>query len=130
MTEQQTYADWLDTGTRIGFVVLVATFIVYASGIASPHVQFADLPKYWGLPIDEYLAATGAPTGWGWLALASQGDYMNFTGIAVLGAITMACYARILPMLLARGEWLYATLAIAEIAILAASASGLIGAAR
>jgi hypothetical protein len=127
MNEQKIYAAWLDTGTRVGFMLLVGTFIVYASGFAAPHVPFADLPKYWGLPVDAYLAATNAPTGWDWLALAAQGDYMNFIGVAFLGSITMACYARILPVLLDEEDYLYATVAIAELGILATSASGLIG---
>lgn len=130
MTEQKIYAAWLDTGTRIGFILLVATFFVYACGVATPHIPFADLPKYWGLPVDAYLAATKAPTGWGWLALAAQGDYMNFVGIAFLGSITMACYARVLPALFAERDYLYSAIAIAELAILATSASGLIGAGR
>jgi hypothetical protein len=82
------------------------------------------------MPVDAYLAATNAPTGWGWLALSAQGDYMNFIGIAFLASITMACYARIVPVLLAAGDRLYAAVAIAELGILAASASGLIGAGR
>ena len=37
--EQLQYAKWLDAGTRVGFVVLIATFFVYASGISAPHVS-------------------------------------------------------------------------------------------
>ena len=130
MTEQEIYADWLDTGTRIGFIVLVGTFLTYTGGFATPYIAFADLPKYWGLPVDAYLAATGAPTGWGWLALAARGDFMNFTGVALLGAITMICYARVLPVLVGRRDYLYAAIAVAELLILGASASGLIGSGR
>ena len=128
MKEQKLYADWLDAGTHLGFVVLVVVFIAYASGLAAPKIPFAELPKYWGLPVDAYLAATAAPIGWGWLKLAAYGDYMNLIGIACLGFITMACYARVLPVLLAERDYLYASLAIAELAILGISASGLIGA--
>jgi len=128
MDTQKIYAAWLDTGTHLGFLLLVATFFVYAFGFAAPHVPVADLPKYWGLPVDAYLAATNTPAGWGWLALAARGDYMNFIGIAFLGSITMACYARILPVLLGDGDYLYAAFALAEFGILVTSASGLVGA--
>lgn len=124
--EQLLYADWLDAGTRIGFLALVATFCAYASGLAAPHIPFAELPRYWGLPIGQYIAATGAPAGWGWLALAARGDYMNFIGIAMLALVTMLCYLRVLPSLLARRDWALAGVTAAELAVLLAAASGLI----
>ncbi len=124
--EQLRYAAWMDAGTRIGFLVLVATFCVYASGLAAPHVSFADLPKYWILPIDQYLAATGGPVGWGWVAFVARGDYMNFIGVAFLGVVTMACYLRILPPLLAKRDWVFAAVAFLELAVLLAAASGAI----
>ena len=55
MAEQDIYAKWLDAGTHAGFLLLVATFLVYTCGIASPHVPLADLPSYWGMPVDAYL---------------------------------------------------------------------------
>ncbi|MBS0335965.1 MAG: hypothetical protein JSS40_03965 [Proteobacteria bacterium] len=126
MREQKVYADWLDAGTHIGFVILLVTFCVYASGLAAPQIPLADLPKYWGLPIDRYLAATGAPVGWGWVAYAARGDYMNFIGIAFLGTITVACYLRLVVVLAVQRDWLYTAVAVIELAILATSASGFI----
>lgn len=124
--EQLKYAQWLDWGTRIGFVTLIATFCAYAAGWAEPHVSFRDLPRYWSLPIGQYLAATGGPVGWGWLGLAGHGDYMNFVGVAFLASVTMACYVRILPALAARGDWAFAAIAALELVVLAAAASGLV----
>jgi hypothetical protein len=124
--EQLRYADWLDTGTRIGFLLLIATFCVYASGVLPPHVPLADLPKVWALPLESYLAAIGGPSGWGWLALVSRGDYLNFIGVAFLGGITIACYLRVLPMLVARRDRWFAAIAVLELVVLAAAASGLI----
>lgn len=120
------YARWLDAGTRLGFIALIATFCVYASGLADPHIAFADLPRYWSLPIGQYLAATGGPVGWGWLGLAGRGDYMNFIGVAFLAGVTMACYLRILPGLAARRDWAFAAIAALELVVLVAAASGLV----
>ena len=92
--EQLVYADLLDWGMKIGFIMLVAAFVAYLTGMAAPHVPVEELPKYWTMPVSQYLAAANAPHGWGWVALAGKGDYMNFIGIAFLSAVTIACFAR------------------------------------
>lgn len=122
---QLVFARWLDVGTKIGFVLLVAGFAVYLSGLLPPQVPLAELPKLWGLPLAQFVAASGAPTGWQWLALAGRGDYFNFFGIALLASIVVAAYLRVLP-LLARRERVLALIAALEIVVLLAAASGLL----
>jgi hypothetical protein len=123
--EQRIYADWLDWGTRASLVLLVATFCVYVLSLLEPLVAFADLPKVWALPVDAYLAKTGAPSGWGWLGALGKGDFINLAGVAALEVVTLACYLRILPALLKRGAMLEAALAVAQLIVLVAAASGL-----
>lgn len=118
MDEQHLYARWLDTGVRIAFVLLVASFVLYLFGILEAVVPPQELARLWDLPVDRYVAATGAPTGWGWLALLGKGEYLNFVGVAALAAITIACYARIVPAL----PRLHAALALIQIAVLLAAA--------
>ena len=118
MREQQIYARWLDLGTRLGFAVLVLTFGIYVLGLLEPLVAPQELARLWSLPVDRYVAASGAPTGWGWLALLGKGDYLNFVGIALLASITIVCYARVIPVL----PRLQAVLAAIQIAILLAAA--------
>jgi len=118
------YARWLAWGTRASLTVLIGCFFVYALGLAEPLVPAAELVRLWTLPLAEYLAASGAPTGWRWLGYLGSGDYLNLLGIAMLCLITVACYARILPLLLKSGDRLYAALALAQIAVLLAAASG------
>lgn len=125
--EQRLYAKWLDWGTRAGFLLLVATFLVYVLGGLPPAIPLDDLPKYWSLPVDEYLAATGAPTGWGWVARLASGDYLNFLGVAVLGGVTIVCYLRLLPEFLRRGERVFAAICAIEIVVLVVAAAGLVG---
>ena len=120
--EQRLYARWLDWGTRIGLALLVVTFTLYASGLVAPHIELGALPRLWVLPVDRYLAATGAPSGWGWLALATKGDYLNLIGIALLGLVTPVCYLRLLAAFAAGGERLFALIAAAQVVVLLGAA--------
>ena len=120
------YARWLDWGTRIALAALVGAFLAYVTGALAPGVAVADLPRLWRLPVESYLAATAAPSGWGWVGLLGHGDYLNFLGIALLGLVTVAGYLRAVPALLARGERLQAGFAIAQVIVLLVAASGLL----
>jgi hypothetical protein len=122
---QRIFARWLDAGTRVAFVVLAAGFAAYAGGLLPPLLPFADLPRLWGLPLAQFIAASGAPTGWDWLAVAHRGDYFNYAGIALLASIVVAAYLRMLP-LLARRARVFAVLAALEIVVLLVAASGLL----
>jgi hypothetical protein len=125
--EQRLYARWLDFGTRTGFVVLMAAFLAYVFEVVPPAIALDDLPRYWRLPVNEYLAATGAPTGWGWVRRLGSGDYLNFLGVALLGGVTIVCYLRLLPALLAKGERVFALLCALEIVVLLVAAAGIVG---
>ena len=122
---QALFARWLDAGTKIGLVLLVAGFAAYASGVLAPQIPPQELAMLWGLPLREFLAATGAPTGWNWLPLAGRGDYVNYIAIVLLASIVPVGYLRMLP-LLARHARLHALIAALEIVVLLGAASGLL----
>jgi hypothetical protein len=121
---QVTYARWLDIATRTGFAVSLAAFLLYVSGAIEPFVPLERLPQLWALPAARFGEATGAPGGWGWLALVGSADYLNLAAVALFGLVTLVCYARIVPMLFASGERLQAWIALAQVAVLAAAAAG------
>ena len=125
--EQRLYARWLDAGTRLGFVALVVTFLVHVFGLVPPGIALEHLPRYWHLPVEEFLRLTGAPTGWAWIARLGEGDLLNFAGVAILGLVTVACYARVLPLFARAGNRLFVAICVAEIAVLLAAAAGLAG---
>jgi hypothetical protein len=104
--------------------MLAVCFLLYVLEVIEPLVPLQRLPQLWTLPVDRYLAQTGAPTGWGWLRLLGKGDYLNFAGIAMLALTTVVCYARVAVALAARGERLQAGFAIAQVLVLLAAASG------
>jgi hypothetical protein len=127
---QKTYANWLEAGARLGLALLVITFLVYVFDVWEPHVPIEHLPYLWSLPAHEFRAATGGPHGWEWLRLLGRGDFLTYLGVAVLSLATIVCYLRIAPALAARGERLYAAIALAQIVVLILAASGVVSGAH
>jgi hypothetical protein len=124
--EQLAYAKLLDLGMKSGLLMLVVSFIIYLSGILTPHIPVNDLPKYWAMPVKEYLKATDIHTGWSWIYLLGKGDFLNFMGIAFLSGVTIICYLRIIPILFRKKDTVYGVLAIIEVLVLVLAASGVL----
>lgn len=124
--EQTVYARWLDAGMKAGLLLLTASFVLYVLGVLTPHVPVADLPRYWSMPVKEYLAATGIHTGWSWVLMLGKGDFLNFVGIAFLAGVTIACYIAIIPIFLRKKDRVYAWLAVTEVLVLVLAASGIL----
>jgi hypothetical protein len=134
--EQMLYARILAAGMYLGLAVLLVTFALYLTGVIDPAVPIHELPDYWTLSAHEYLEAInhdflhreGVVVGWGWIWVLNRGDYLNFIGIALLALVTIACYLGILPTLFRKKDWIFGTIAILEVMILALAASGLVSA--
>lgn len=124
--EQIAYATLLDLGMKAGLIMLVISFVIYLSGVLTPHVPVNDLPKYWSMPVKEYLKATNIHTGWSWVMQVGKGDFLNFVGIAFLSGVTILCYLRIIPILFRKKDTLYGVLAIIEVLVLVLAASGVL----
>ncbi len=124
--EQLAYAQLLDGGMKLGLLGLVVTFLVYVSGALPARIPVQDLPRYWSMPVKEYLAATGVHAGWGWVGLVGHGDFLNFVGIAFLAAVSLVCYLAIVPIFVRKKDFVYAALSVVEVAILALAASGVL----
>ncbi len=133
--EQLVYARVLATGMYAGLALLLVTFILYISGAVDPAVPIDALPAYWSMGVEEYLEAINHAhlhrdhhlTGWWWLTALGFGDYMNFIGIGVLSAVTIICFFGIVPTLVRKRDFIYATIALVQAIILAVAASGFIG---
>jgi len=122
--EQMRYATWLDWGTRVGLVVLLASFAAYVLGLAESHVPVSRLPELWVHPVGRFLELTNSPTGWGWLALVHRGDIAGLLGIAILAGSSVACLLALVPLYLARGDRAFAAVCLAEVAVVLLAASG------
>jgi len=123
--EQITYAKILNIGMMFGLALLIITFLLYMFGVFPNFVPIDDLPKYWGMKAKDYIHTLHAPTGWGWVAYAGQGDYLNFVALAVLAGLTVVCYLALIPILSRKKDTAYVAIAVIEIAVLLLAASGL-----
>ena len=124
--EQVRYSDVLQKGMFLGLACLFVTFALYVFGIMEPHIPLEKLPQYWQKSVHEYLADADIEPGWGWIKMVGHGDFVNFIGITILASVTVVCYCAIIPLLLKGKDGIYAALAILEVIVLVAAASGII----
>lgn len=125
--EQLAYARILDWGVGIGLVVLVATFAIAAFGLLPALVPPERLPALWSQPAASFIAQTGVPRGWGWLAHLGHGDMLGHAGIAILAGISTLGLLLLVPMSIADGDRLFALICVIETAILVLASSGWLG---
>src|SRR5581483_9400488 len=124
--EQQVVARWIEIGMRAGFALLTVTFALYVLGVLQPLVPPQELVRLWQLPVDRYVAATGAPTGAGWLRMLAKGDYLNLLGLAVFALIALACYARMVPLFVRQASRLQALFAALQVLVILVAALGVL----
>lgn len=125
--EQLHYARLLDWGTRIGLVLLVASFAAYMLALLPSHVAPEQLPMLWGQPVASYLQQTQSPQGWDWLALVHRGDFAGLVGIVVLAGCSLPCLLALVPLYARRGDRAFVVLCLAEVAVVLLAASGWLG---
>ena len=126
--EQFIYANLLIIGVWTGIIILFITYIIYLAGILPPHIQISSIPGIWDKGVDEFLEITRSPHGWGWVSLLTKGDFLNYTGFVLLALMTILCYLVLVRGYIRQRNWIFATIAILEIAVLSLAASGIFGA--
>jgi hypothetical protein len=124
--EQVLYAKILEKGMYFGLLILFITFGLYVFGILDPYIPLGKISEYWSYNVHDYLEHAEIKAGWAWLGMLKYGDFINFIGVAILAGVTIICYAAIVPTLLKSKDVVYAILAVLEVIILSAAASGLL----
>lgn len=124
--EQILYAKILEKGMYIGLLILFITYALYVFGIMDPYIPLDKISNYWSMNVHDYLEHTQIKAGWAWLGMLKYGDFINFIGIAILAGVTIICYAAIVPTLLKNKDTVYAILAVIEVIVLSAAASGIL----
>lgn len=126
--EQLLYASILEKGMFLGLLILLVTYGIYLVGVPGPYLAHAHVPEIWGMSVTDYLHTTKIEAGWAWVGMVGYSDFLNFIGIAMLAAVSIACFISIVPLLVRNGDRLYAVLAVLEVIILCVAASGILGA--
>ena len=132
--DQLLYASILAKGMYLGLALLLVTFALYLTGAVQPGIPIEELPRLWTLSAHEYLEVVNHEflhrpeivDGWRWVFLLGTGDFLNFVGIALLSGVTIVCYIGVIPSLLRKRDWIYATIATLEVIVLVLAASGLV----
>ena len=124
--EQVLYARILEIGMYLGLLVLFVTFGLYGFGIVDAYIRLDKISNYWSMNVNDYLKHAEIKAGWAWLGMLKYGDFINFIGVAMLAGVTIICYAAIVPTLLKNNDKVYAILAVLEVIILSAAASGIL----
>ena len=122
---QLRYAVLLTWGTRVGLAVLLVSFLAYVAGWLPGQVAPQQLPALWSQPVADYVAQTGSPTGWGWLALLHHGDMLGLAGIAVLAGCSAAALVALVPLYVAARDRAFLALVVLQVLVLLGAASGL-----
>lgn len=123
---QLRYALLLEWGTRAALAVLAASWLAYVAGWVPAHVSPQDLPRFWSQPVAQFLAQTGSPQGWGWLALLHRSDMLGLAGIAMLAGCSALAVLAVLPLYARKGDRPFVVLCLLQAGVLLAAASGVL----
>jgi hypothetical protein len=126
--EQLRYAQWLHWSGWLGLAVLVAAFLVYATGLVAPAIPLARLPELWKLSSQDFMQLHGLEGGWHWIRALNRSDMLNVLAIAILSGCSALPLLAVTPIYLRRGDRIYASLCLLVVGVLVLAASGVISA--
>jgi hypothetical protein len=120
------YATLLNRLTLIGFALLVVVFLIYILGIFSPYVPMRDVLQYWNQSSHHYMQAANIQPGWTWVSKIGYGDFLIYIPVTILAGVTIVCYVGVVFKFLKGKEYILMVIAMVEIVVLLAAASGLL----
>ncbi len=118
------YANLLNRLTLIGFALLLIAFFIYLSGILGSYVPLQDVPLHWTQSSHHYMQAADIHPGWAWLSKIGYGDFLVYIPIVILAGVTIVCYIGVIFKFLKTKEYILVVIAILEVLVLSAAASG------
>ncbi len=125
-SRRRAYADWMETGTRIGAGGLAFAYLAYVTGLLPPHVPINTIVAHWHLPAAEMASACGFYRGTSWIHAFREGDYLTVLLLAFLATVTIWSFARLIPFLIRERDLPMMLVVLAQLAILVLAASGVL----
>jgi hypothetical protein len=125
--EQITYANLLFYGCWGSLALMALTYVIYVLGLLDLYIPISKVIELWSQPVGTYLHEGNVPHGWGWLVLIGHGDFINFLGIVILAGMTIVCYIPLAITFAKKKEFIFLSIAVAEILVLSLAASGIVG---
>jgi len=119
------YSRLLGKAALAALVAMLLTYVLYSSGAVASKVPPGRVSECWRDTPSAYNETVGLRGGWAWVTQLGRGECLSRLGPALLGLVTIACFAVALPVFLRKRDWAFAAIVAAEIAVLALSASGL-----
>lgn len=121
------YARIIDWGAKLSFLLLLVTFVIYLGGLIPSQVSVREVPRYWSLPAQHYLAAARVNPGWSWVKRVNQADYLNYLPIALMAGVTVIGYLALLGKFLWCREILPGLMVFLQLVILVLAVAGVFG---
>jgi hypothetical protein len=120
------YANLLSRLTLIGFALLVASFVIYMSGVLGSYVPMKEIIQLWTKSSHHYMQTADLQPGWAWLSKVGYGDFLVYIPIIILAGITIVCYIGVIFKFLKTKEYILVVIASVEVLVLLAAASGIL----
>jgi hypothetical protein len=120
------YANLLNRLTLIGFALLVIAFLIYISGVMGSYVPMNEIPQLWTQDSHHYMQTANIHSGWNWVTKVGYGDFLVYIPIVILAGVTIVCYIGVIFKFLKSKEYILVVIAILEVLVLSAAASGLL----
>jgi hypothetical protein len=118
------YASVLNRLALFGFALLVLAFLVYILRILSPYVPLSEVSYYWTQSSSHFLEKANIHPGWSWVSKIGYGDFLVYIPIVILAGATIVCYVGVVFKFLKQKENILVGIAVLEILVLLAAASG------
>jgi hypothetical protein len=118
------YANLLNRLTLIGFALLLIAFAIYVSGILGSYVPMQEVINLWTQSSHHYMQTANIHSGWSWVSKVGYGDFLVYVPIVILAGVTIVCYLGVIFKFLKTKEYILVVIAILEVLVLSAAASG------
>jgi len=119
------FAQTMQWIASVGFVLLIAAFLVYILGLLPVRVELDEIARNWHKSSEELIESVDGTTGWQWVKTIGYGDTLSFATILLLAAATPICLLVLAAAYVREGNRIYAAIAAVQIVVLLFAASGL-----